>query len=112
MVQVRQQTQTSLVRERLIDKPYNNAWNCIKTIMREEGKRALWKGNLTHILSAHGIGLMNIIYFKARDINNIQEARDKGLFWIMIMAHTMLYPMEVVRVKLINNVDIPWRWRK
>ena len=59
LVKTRIQTNTELVLSGSIPRPYNGFMDCLKTIAKSEGTKALWKGNF--------IGLAR--FFPAETVN-------------------------------------------
>jgi hypothetical protein len=88
-----------------IAQPYSSIRNCLKTVLRDEGARAFWNGNvimLARVLPIESINYETRRYLQQRLPNtlssNILIAIVSG-----ITAITLVYPSDIIRQIMNNN---------
>ena len=108
LVKTRIQTNTELVLSGSIPRPYNGFMDCLKTIAKSEGTKALWKGNfigLARFFPAETVNCYIKNIFRAHLPKNIISniAAGIGGGW---GAAVLFYPIETVRI-FISTSTLP-----
>ncbi|KAL4468856.1 hypothetical protein ABPG72_008783 [Tetrahymena utriculariae] len=117
VVKMRLQSQNEMIKQGYLQQRYRGIIDCSKRIVSEEGLKALWKGNFTHIL----ISLMNnslsfpinslirqIINAKREDgyqvwiASNLASGGLAGFF-----SSIFSYPLDYARTRLTNDFHSP-----
>lgn len=58
-IRIRMQTMQELIHQGRLRQPYSNVVDCCHRVVREEGKRAFWKGNCSNLLKFYPAEVMN-----------------------------------------------------
>ncbi|EAR83996.1 ADP/ATP transporter on adenylate translocase (macronuclear) [Tetrahymena thermophila SB210] len=117
VVRMRLQNQNEMIKQGYLQQRYNGIINCSKRVVQEEGLKALWKGNFTHIL----INLTsNTLSFPINSLIKkiINPKREDGQkMWIAsnlaagllagFLSSIFSYPLDYARTKLTNDFNSP-----
>jgi solute carrier family 25 (adenine nucleotide translocator) protein 4/5/6/31 len=106
----------------------NSAWNVARTVAREQGILAFWRGNLPNVLMQAGSSSLNFMlmdYYKAQVVNPImmytlqlpskrteEQRKRRRSLWTSFLsgglagatATTLLYPIAFLRTRLAMDV--------
>ncbi|KAL4431829.1 hypothetical protein ABPG74_015269 [Tetrahymena malaccensis] len=115
VVRMRLQNQSEIIKQGYLEKRYKGIFDCSKHIVKDEGLRALWKGNFTHILmSVTSNALSFPINSLIKQIVNAKREDGQRMWFISNLASGGLagffssifqYPLDFARTKLTNDFN-------
>lgn len=115
VIKLRLQNVDAMIKAGSLDKPYEGIVDCGKTVMKDEGIKALWKGNGTNVLRYFPTQALNFSlkdYFKRL----FGKSKDKDGYFIWFLGNLasggaagsvsllFVYSLDYARTRLTNDM--------
>ena len=114
LIKLRIQNMDEMIKSGKLDKPYEGIGDCLNRIRKEEGVKALWKGNFTNVLRYFPTQALNFAFKdKIKKMINFDKKRDGYTKWFMgnlasgglagALSLTFVYSLDYARTRLAND---------
>ena len=114
VVKLRIQNQTEMLKSGKLDRPYGGIADCFVRINKNEGVRALWKGNMTNVIRYFPTQALNFAFKdKIKKMFAMDKNRDGYTKWFIAnlasgglagaISLTFVYSLDYARTRLTND---------
>lgn len=114
LIKLRIQNMDEMVKSGKLEKPYTGINNCFSRIVKDEGVKALWKGNFTNVLRYFPTQALNFAFKdKIKKMINFDKKKDGYAKWFVgnlasggiagAISLTFVYSLDYARTRLSND---------
>lgn len=114
LIKLRIQNMDEMLKAGTLDTPYKGMGDCMKKITKDEGIRALWKGNFTNVLRYFPTQALNFAFKdKIKKMINYDKKKDGYTKWFIgnlasgglagALSLTFVYSLDYARTRLSND---------